>query len=401
MNPVSQSDLHPGAESLNAFAEQALACQEREQVLAHLVRCGRCRQVVYLAQQAAGELESQPAEVAVARREPLTSSWLTNWRIAWVPAAALATAVALAVLVHVRHIERQTEMATVTPESAPQNEGAVPRPAPPERLETAPSPASSAPAVSAEMNRKLMQPGGESGQPQVMATSNAPPEAAAVPPGASGQALPAAGAAYPFNSEQMQSAQVKTETGVAELQQEQDRSAGASSNQPMPARQVQARTYGAAFEGQANPTLPLSTSAQMLDAEPPPTSATGNQGQLRMAGAAPLRIAKPAPLPSGLTAISTAAAGSRLLAIDSAGTLFLSENSGSTWEPVAMQWTGRAVAVGVRPALSGKASAAPNGVSAAGKSKPALPSAPATVFEIVNDKGQIWSSADGRNWAAQ
>jgi hypothetical protein len=53
MNSTSQLDLHPDADSLNAFAEQALAVPEREQILAHLAGCSRCRQVIFLAQQAA------------------------------------------------------------------------------------------------------------------------------------------------------------------------------------------------------------------------------------------------------------------------------------------------------------------------------------------------------------
>ena len=50
-------------------------------------------------------------------------------------------------------------------------------------------------------------------------------------------------------------------------------------------------------------------------------------------------------LPSGLPAVSIAAAGHVMLAIDNAGTLFLRDDSGSAWEPVTKQWTGRAVTV--------------------------------------------------------
>ena len=53
MTPTPQLELHPDADSLNAFVEQALAGSEREQVQAHLAACSRCRQVIYLAQEAA------------------------------------------------------------------------------------------------------------------------------------------------------------------------------------------------------------------------------------------------------------------------------------------------------------------------------------------------------------
>ena len=43
MNPVSQFDVHPNAESLNGFVEHQLPEAERAQVLEHLASCGRCR----------------------------------------------------------------------------------------------------------------------------------------------------------------------------------------------------------------------------------------------------------------------------------------------------------------------------------------------------------------------
>ncbi len=54
MTATSQHGLHPDAESLSAFSEQALGKRERAEVLAHLAVCGRCRQVVALAREAAG-----------------------------------------------------------------------------------------------------------------------------------------------------------------------------------------------------------------------------------------------------------------------------------------------------------------------------------------------------------
>ncbi len=53
MTATSQHGFHPDAESLSAFAEQALGERERAEVLAHLAVCGRCRQVVALAREAA------------------------------------------------------------------------------------------------------------------------------------------------------------------------------------------------------------------------------------------------------------------------------------------------------------------------------------------------------------
>jgi hypothetical protein len=73
MNVKSQLDLHPDAESLNAFAEQALGERERGEILAHLAGCGRCRQVVFLAQEAAA-MELEPEMELVAAAAPAAQS---------------------------------------------------------------------------------------------------------------------------------------------------------------------------------------------------------------------------------------------------------------------------------------------------------------------------------------
>lgn len=53
METNRQHEFHPAAESLSAFAEQALEERERGEVLKHLAVCGHCRQVVALAREAA------------------------------------------------------------------------------------------------------------------------------------------------------------------------------------------------------------------------------------------------------------------------------------------------------------------------------------------------------------
>ena len=53
----------------------------------------------------------------------------------------------------------------------------------------------------------------------------------------------------------------------------------------------------------------------------------------------------PAPLPSGLPALSTATRGRLALALDTANTLFVSDDGGRSWQPVPAQWKGRAVSV--------------------------------------------------------
>jgi len=95
---------------------------------------------------------------------------------------------------------------------------------------------------------------------------------------------------------------------------------------------------------------------------------------------------KPAELPSGLPAVSTVKARGSSLAVDRTGAVFLSGDLGNHWESVAKQWSGRAVAIRVEPAVGTNESAQRS---------------PAVVFEIVNDQGQVWVSADGRIWKAK
>jgi photosystem II stability/assembly factor-like uncharacterized protein len=104
--------------------------------------------------------------------------------------------------------------------------------------------------------------------------------------------------------------------------------------------------------------------------------------QQQLGGSAASRKAYPPKLPSGLAAVSTATVQHLTLEIDLAGTLFLSDDSGEHWEPVARQWTGRAVEVRAKTGLSGN-------------------TAPDGFFELKNDAGSTWASADGKTWSAQ
>ena len=120
MNPITQSDLHPDADALNAFVEQALPDAERARIVAHMADCGRCREIVYLAQAAAGqEMASAAAAVKPAPRQGWFSAAFTRWRVALIPAAALATVGAVVLWVQLRHAMKPMEMARLTQQIAP------------------------------------------------------------------------------------------------------------------------------------------------------------------------------------------------------------------------------------------------------------------------------------------
>jgi hypothetical protein len=146
-------------------------------------------------------------------------------------------------------------------------------------------------------------------------------------------------------------------------------------------------------------------------------------------------LARHAKLPSGLNAVSSATMLNQLLAVDSAGTVFLSQDAGKHWEPVRPQWSGKAIAVqapaqglyqlmpAAGPESLDRASiatppaeekrAGPN-VNATVSSPPpspasapvvtttgAAPPIPAMLFKLVTDRHQTWVSADGKVWHEQ
>src|ERR1700751_3211434 len=97
MNPTIHSGTHPDAESLTAFAEQLLPEAERQQVLAHMATCSRCREVVFLAQKAE---EPTTPRVSTTGPKKQRASWFSGWRWTWVPAAAIAGIIGVAVMQH-------------------------------------------------------------------------------------------------------------------------------------------------------------------------------------------------------------------------------------------------------------------------------------------------------------
>ena len=112
MKPRLQPGMHPDAETLTAFAEQLVTGAEREEVLAHMAECGRCREVVFFAQRAA-EVEQPVQNIREVPDERPRRGWSLNWRWAWIPVAAVAGIVGIAVIQHERHgsVTEETRLA--------------------------------------------------------------------------------------------------------------------------------------------------------------------------------------------------------------------------------------------------------------------------------------------------
>ena len=375
MNSTPQFDLHPDADSLNAFAEQALAAPEREQVLAHLAECSRCRQVIFLAQQAATEAEA-PALDSATRPAIQPSGWFWSWRFAWVPVAAMAAVLALMVTFHSWHTAPAPEMAKVMP----LHDEAIPAPLPQERAITGTAHKPALTTKPAAGNTFFAEPG---------RPSQIQPAPSAAPPASFGVIAPSTEmktSALPTSmdgaQQQVTVAQYQSEPAVAAWQQEQQRSGGslsASANTTQVSQKsMRMEEYDARARRQAPSAGPRM--AQQSQAAPSGRFNIGEQQQLSGL-MAPGKLNSPK-LPSGLPVVSRATAQHLVLEIDRAGTLFLSDETGEHWEPVARQWTGRAIEVRAITGLSGN-------------------TAPATGFELKNDSGSTWASADGKTWTAQ
>jgi hypothetical protein len=92
-------------------------------------------------------------------------------------------------------------------------------------------------------------------------------------------------------------------------------------------------------------------------------------------------------LPSGLGVLAQAAAGKKILALDTMGFLFLSDDRGKHWKPVNPRWTGRAVSVKVRPT----ADRIGGNMLTKGTAE----------FELITDQLEKWLSEDGQKWSLE
>jgi hypothetical protein len=84
----------------------------------------------------------------------------------------------------------------------------------------------------------------------------------------------------------------------------------------------------------------------------------------------PGRVADSVSLPSKLAAVATASKGKVILAADSAGTLFRSDNAGKKWNAVKAVWQGKVVELAAEGAA----------------------------FRLTTDTGTAWLSPDGAHW---
>jgi hypothetical protein len=400
MNHIPQLDFHPDAEVLSAFAEQALPEGERAQILGHIAGCMRCRQILYLAQEAANEMKAATFPAArVVFKEKTPKFW--SWRLAWAPAAGFAALAAVAITLYFRPGPQPAELA----KAAPQGLEAIAhstQPLPPSMEKKSgvalPGAAKQAPANPAPEGY-TPPPGAVAGAPFAASSSSdvgtsrlssAQPETGQRPQGGAGQE----------STQQAPPPQTNPQTAVAAWQQEQQRAVEAlSSRAEAAARATQMKMRSAADRMVASRAPSYSTAGVQMEPKAAPSGNFDSGSAPAIHGLTMAPNGPPAKSPRDFTAISTVTAQQRILAIDQTGTLHVSEDSGKSWESVARQWTGKAVQIRLQQRSSGPGATAAGGNP--GRDHGAAPLSAAPGYEIVNDAGLVWTSRDGRAWRAQ
>lgn len=454
MNSLAQPDIHPDADSLNAFVERALPDAERARIVAHMAGCARCREVVYLAQAAAAEETGAlpAAGAAVEPRRSWVSAVFAGWRVAWIPAAALAAVGAIVLWVQLRPAPRAVNMAQLAP---PQPMPAQPANAAGTAMRSA---AQLAAPSTARHEAKAAKPAISS--PEELARNEALPNLPS-----SGGRKRASSAYRPGGDAELTTRQVTSAVRAPEPQAQPSSSASADMAfqpglankpwQPQPAEIAKLTSSQAVAVKPTPPTVPPPLlaihGAAMAPATGGPQTLTvkavspqpelTQQAELTpqaLNGLAILRLAKHLKLPSGLNSVSSAAMLDRLVAIDSSGSVFLSRDAGLHWEAVRAQWSGKAIEVQApartmhlfkppdqpaaietttQPAPASTDEAANERVTVSAPFPPpapapatppaalanikAAPPIPALLFRLTTDRHQTWVSADGKTWREQ
>ncbi len=412
--------LHPDPDSLNAFVEGVLPDHERMQCLAHLAECPRCREVVFLAQ--------EPPPAPAAPRPVLARG---RW-FAPAPVLGAAVAVCMAVLavwlysLHTREAATRDRVARVSRAPATPAQPSVPNitrelqlPKPPQtsrERDKAPARSSSKdrirglpfrtppssthdatppglptpPAVSTPPTENA----GASLPPAVLSAIPAPPRfpdvkitgerAAASLSGISGTITDATGAAIPGATIKVRqlngtisadaSSDVAGQFQVAELPAGRYELQIAARGFRLVTRQVDLQPREVASVKSQLEVGALTEVVEVTAAAP--VLQTSNASQSARRSRKKAKPEGPRPLPSKLPPANTVASGRIMLAVDSSGAAFVSQNSGKRWKTVKPVWTGK-----VRRIAPGD----PSQISIA-------------AFQLTTDSGAVWLSRDGAHW---
>ena len=407
-----REQLHLDADSLNAFVEGVLPEHERAQCLAHLAECARCRDIVFLA---------RDVPVSPAAPIPIPISAHRRW-FQPIPLLGMAAALCVAIigtwlyLRSGREAQPQELAARViqAPPSPPDNRVEIPAPKPvvpeaspsarrrileppaqnpppapttsPEPPQVAPEPARIAPVPPpVETARSKDNSAAETNTPPLPKPAAIVAQAEVVSSGISGTVTDRSGAIVPQATVELRqlagnrATNARTDTsgqfkfnGLAPGQYElQVTAPGFQRNtQRVDVQPQQIAAVKAQLEvGSVTETVEVAAAASTLQT---------SSAQVSIESRRKLKIPpEPRPLPSKLPTAIMETRDKVVLAVDSAGTLFFSGNSGKGWKAVKSQWSGKIVSIVVAPEPSQGSTA---------------------IFRITTDAGSEWLSRDGRRW---
>lgn len=421
---------HPDADLLSAFAEGALPEHERLACASHLAECADCREIVFLVQ---ADLPDAPALVASPAPPPFWKQW-SRWKRWAVPVSAFSALAAAAILVisitaarHPKTSAPQPELMApivasndaTAPEAQLESQPALKQTVRPAHVATkpvtVPAPATAAPAAAPA----VASPAPAVANGFVPAAPPAPNTAPVELAGITGRVTDTAGGAVPRAEVNL------TDTGNKTVSSSVADSSGQFSLDGVQPGRYQLKIQAPGFKSstkdvdlqpqqiaKADSTLEVGNVAETIsvtaEAAAVQTASAGagvaaagggrggrggggrggggggrGGGPTARALSAPMQAATPvAPaialatqLPNKLPPVATATSGKVMLAADSGGALFHSNNSGKSWKAVKGKWKGKVVRL-VTPAD------APNGA----------------VFRLSTDSGETWFSRDGSKW---
>ncbi len=337
---------HPEADRLTAFAERNLTRGERAEVVEHLAGCARCREVLFLAHDAAQE---EAASVAVSRPE-VPQHTMRHWlRLGW-PMAAYGSALLVLGFVSVLWYAR----ANLGAGPSPGRQQAVVTPQP----QPATAPPMTAHPVEGQEEVKKAAP---ASQPSTVHAASA--ELAVSAPAE--PLRPAADATANQIEQQYRMAAAQAEARRSEARFTISREGSSEMKTAIPAEQNPLPASSA-----APPSAAVSSSFDAM----PPEKVQAESGQPWKAasealdgGAAPVEAINP--LPSGEPMADSVDLDGRRVALDARGALFVSLDQGAHWRRIPQQWKGKATMLTLAPASDS--------------------------LLLWNDKSAAWRSIDG------
>ncbi len=380
----STRQQHPEADLLSAFSEGGLVGHERQQVMEHLAGCPRCRQVIFLAQQAAPEIETAGKTEA-----------LPFWRRKWIPILAPVAAVCVLAGISLVLFQQREEKAKA-PETniAQQN----PAPAPPVNL-------GGVAGSQSKAEDHIDKPAGFAKKDALVAEKKKATDALqtrSLGPDVSGTASDSGAAS---DSGVASDGSVRQMAHADEYATSRRKSVllGQSSEVTQSESAKQSTTFGAQPQ-----------SANVLAAKPAFAARYQNQLDVPTARAVPSASGGAVgrsmvfALPSGQAAIANVDLGNRRLVLDGSGALFVSLDQGAHWRRIPQQWRGRATALVVRPPMRSETLGAPGTDSASAAQSAtqnatqsaAQTTAPETGIVVLqsssgSSNNMAWSSRDG------